>query len=53
MNRKLESVQERVGRRLLGGTRTMAGVAVRGELGWWSLHGGEERRKEIVIREKI
>ena len=25
------------------GSRTMAGVAVRGELGWWSL---EERREE-------
>ena len=43
MNRKLESVQERVGRRLLGGSRTMAGVAV---------IGGEERREEIAIREK-
>lgn len=43
MGRKLEAVQERVGRRLLGGSRSVAGIAVRGELGWWSL---EERREE-------
>ncbi len=32
--RKLEAVQERVGRKLVGGSRSVAGVAVRGELGW-------------------
>ena len=39
--RKLEVAQDRVGRRLLGGSRSVAGVAVRGDLGWWAL---EERR---------
>ena len=43
VNRKLEAVQERIGRRLLGASRTVAGAAVRGDLGWRKL---EERRKE-------
>ena len=43
VNRKLEAVQERMGRRLLGASRTVAGAAVRGDLGWRKL---EERREE-------
>ena len=43
VNRKLEAVQERIGRRLLGASRTVAGAAVRGDLGWRKL---EERREE-------
>ena len=41
-NKKLEAVQDKVGRRLLGASRTVAGVAVRGDLGWRKL---EERRE--------
>ena len=47
--KKLELVQERIGRRLLGCSATVAGVAVRGELGWWSL--GE--RKKLVYGKKV
>ena len=36
VRRKLEAVQERVGRRLPMSGPTVAGVAVRGEFGWWS-----------------
>ena len=45
-NRKLEAVQERVGRKLLGASRTVAGAAIRGDLGWKRL---EERREEKVL----
>ena len=41
-NKKLEAVQDKVGRRLLGASRTVAGAAVRGDLGWRKL---EERRE--------
>ena len=43
VNRKLEAVQERIGRRLLGASRTVAGAAVRGDLSWRKL---EERQGE-------
>ncbi len=42
-DKKMEAVQERIGRRLLGASRTVAGAAVRGDLGWRKL---EERREE-------
>jgi len=45
-NRKLEAVQERVGRKLLGASRTAAGAAIRGDLGRKRL---EERREEKVL----
>jgi len=45
-NRKLEAVQERVGRKLLGVSRTVAGAAIWGDLGWKRL---EERREEKVL----
>ena len=45
-NRKLEAVQERVGRKLLGASRTVAGAAIRGDLGWKRL---EERREEKKV----
>ena len=45
-NRKLEAVQERVGRKLLGASRTVAGAAIQGDLGWKRL---EERREEKVV----
>ena len=44
--RKLESAQRRVGRRLLGATNTVAGVAVPRDLGWRKL---EERREETKV----
>ena len=44
--RKLESAQMRVGRRLLGESNTVAGVAVQGDLGWRKL---EERREEMKV----
>ena len=40
--RKLESIQIKLGRRLLGANKTVAGVSVQGDLGWWKL---EERGK--------
>ena len=43
MRRKLEAVQGRVCRKLLGASRTVAEEAVRGEMGWRKL---EERREE-------
>ena len=39
-------VNSRVGRRLLGASNTIAGVAVQGDLGWWKL---EERKKDIKV----
>ena len=45
-NRKLEAVQERVGRKLLGASRTVAGAAIREDLGWKRL---EERREEKKV----
>ena len=44
--RKLESVQMRVGRRLLGETNTVTKVAVQRDLGWRKL---EERREEMIV----
>ncbi len=42
--RKLESTQMSVGRRLLGGNNTVAGVTVQGELGWRKV----EKWKEVM-----
>ena len=42
----LEAVQDRVGRKLLGASRSVAGVAVRGDLEWKKL---EERREEKKV----
>ena len=33
-NRNLEAVQEKVGKQLLGASRSVPGAAVRGDLGW-------------------
>ena len=41
-NRNLEAVQEKVGKWLLGASRSVPGAAVRGDLGWRKL---EERRE--------
>ena len=41
-NRNLEAVQEKVGKQLLGASRSVPGAAVRGDLGWRKL---EERRE--------
>ena len=41
-NRNLEAVQDKVGKRLLGASRSVAGAAVRDDLGWRKL---EERRE--------
>ena len=41
-NRNLEAVQEKVGKRLLGASRSVPGAPVRGDLGWRKL---EERRE--------
>ena len=42
--RKLESSHIKMGRKLLGASNTVAGVAVQGELGWRKL---EDRREEL------
>ena len=52
LRKKLDLVQERIGRRLLGCSATVAGVAVRGELGWWSL-GERRERKKLVYGKKV
>ena len=44
--RKLESAQMKVGRRLLGASNTVAGVAVHGDLRWRKL---EERSEEMKV----
>ncbi len=44
-NKKMETVQERIGRRLLGASRTVAGAAVRGDLGWRNLEERWEEKK--------
>ena len=41
--KNLEKIQENIGRKLMGGSSTVAGVVVRGDLGWRKL---EERRKK-------
>ena len=41
--KRLEAVQDRLGRRLLGASRTVAGEAICGEMGWRKF---EERREE-------
>ena len=43
---KLESSQMKMGRRLLGPSNTVAGVAVQGDLGWTKQ---EERREEMKV----
>ena len=49
--RKLESAQMRVGRRLLGVSNTVAGVAVQGDLEWRRLvDRREEMRKCCLVR---
>ena len=45
-NKRLEAVQERIGRKLLGASRSVAGVAVQRDLGWKKL---EEKRKEKKV----
>lgn len=45
VGKRLEAVQDRLGRKLLGGS-TMAGEAVHGEMGWRKL---EERREEKKV----
>ena len=45
-SKRLEAVQHRVGRKLLGASRSVAGVAVRGNLRWKKL---EERREEKKV----
>ena len=44
--RKLESVQMRVGRSLLGASNTVAGVVVLRDLGWRTL--GERKEEKIL-----
>eukprot|EP00732_Lithocolla_globosa_P000541 Lithocolla_globosa_v1_NODE_177_length_5446_cov_18.556483.p1 type:complete len:863 gc:universal NODE_177_length_5446_cov_18.556483:2622-34(-) len=44
---KLEAVQLMFGKFILGVTKSTASVAVRGELGWFTLHS---RRKELILR---
>ena len=41
--KNLEKIQENNGRKLVGGSSTVAGAAVRGDLGWRKL---KERREE-------
>ena len=44
MSKKLEAVQGRVSRKVLGASRSVAGVGVQGDLGWKKLEarGGRE-----------
>ena len=45
-SKRLEAVQDRVGRKLLGASRSVAGVAVQGDLEWKKL---KERREEKML----
>ena len=45
-HKRLEAVQDGVGRKLLGASRSVAEVAVRGDLGWKKI---EERREEKKV----
>lgn len=47
-SKKLETVQDRVGRKLLGASRSVAGAAVRGDL---ETGGGKKGREEGAIQE--
>ena len=44
-NRNLEAVQEKLGKRLLGASRSVPGAAVRGDLGWRKLEERKEGKK--------
>ena len=44
-NRNLEAVQEKVGKQLLGASRSVPGAAVRGDLGWRKLEERKEGKK--------
>ena len=46
VGKRLEAVQDRLGRKLLEAGRTVAGEAIRGEMGWRKL---EERREEKML----
>ena len=48
--RKLELSQMKMGRRLLGASNTVAGVAMQGNLGWRKL---EERREEMMSGKRL
>ena len=50
-NRNLEPVQEKVGKRLLGASRSVPGAAVRGDLGWRKLEERMEGKKADVRKE--
>ena len=49
-NRNLEAVQEKVGKRLLGASRSVPGAAVRGDLGWRKLEERREGKKLMMER---
>jgi hypothetical protein len=44
VGKKLESIQEKVGRKPLGASDTVVGVAVHGKLGWKQLEEGREEK---------
>ena len=46
--RTWKKIQENIGRKLLGGSSTVAGVTVRGDLGWKA--GGEKLSKRLGWR---
>ena len=46
----MEAVQDRLGRKLLGASRTVAGEAIRGEMGWRKLEERREEKKKLYGR---
>ena len=48
--KNLEKNQENIGRILVGGSRTVAGVVVRGDLGWRKLEGEGKKRNYYLDR---
>ena len=51
--KRLEAVQNRLGRRLLGASRTVAGEAIRGEMGWRKLEELKKRGEEDAVRVEV
>ena len=51
-NRNLEAVHKKVGKRLLGASRSVPGAAVRGDLGWRKLEDRRELRGKADVWEE-
>ncbi len=48
--RRFESSKMKMGRRLLGASNTVSGVAVQGDLGWRKMEERREEMKVVVVK---